>query len=338
MKTWTKITAVMAFLASTSSAVAEDVVIRFSNYLPATHYILTEMIEPWMERVEEATEGRVTFQIQPALGAPAAHVDLVSTGVADLAFVPHSYTPARFKLTEIGELPFTSDDALTNSIAYWRTYQKFMLDANEHRGVKLLGFWTTTPQQVFVDKETTTLAGLKGMKIRIAGPALEQVADLLDFAPITASSSEIYELMSRGTVDGTFFQSDSVVSFRLSDFVKSQISVPGGFGHSSQMLIMNQAKWDRISPEDQARITALSGEAMATAFAKVWDEKAKMGDEELAAKGVKVTTIEGEELDTFKADLMHLREDWVESANKLGVDGAAALEYYDSVLKELSDQ
>ena len=327
---------VIAMCMTTGAALAENVNVRFSNWLPPTHYIVTEMIQPWMDRVEKATEGRVTFQTQPALGAPAAHLDLVATGVADLAFMPHGYTPARFKLTEIGELPFTSDDAVSNSVAYWRTYQKFMMEENEHRGVKLLSFWTTTPSQLFLADDVTTLEELAGKKIRVTSPTLEAVARTLDLTSITAASSEIYEMMSRGTVDGTFFQSDSVVAFRLVDFVKSQISVPGGFVHSSQMLIMNPAKWEKISQEDQATIEALSGEVMARAFAEVWDAKAKEGDVTLAEAGVTVTDVDGEALASLKQDLSFLRTDWIAAANDRGIDGEAALSFFEAQLEELA--
>lgn len=322
----------------TSALRAEDVTIRFSNWLPPTHYIVTEMIQPWMESVEEATEGRVTFAMQPALGAPAAHLDLVSTGVADLGFVPHSYTPARFVLTGLGELPFTTNDAETNSVAYWRTYQKFLAGANEHKGVKLLSFWTTTPQQLFVADEVTSVDALKGLKVRVTSTTLEPAADALGMTPITASTSDIYEMMSRGTVDGTFFQPDSIVAFRLGDYVKTQVNLPGGFAHSSQMLILNQNTWESISAEDQAKIEELSGEAMTRAFAKVWDEKAAGGSATLAEGGMSVMTIEGDDLAMMQDHLAYLRDDWVAAADERGVDGAAALAYFEDQLRHLTSE
>ncbi|MFG6565661.1 TRAP transporter substrate-binding protein [Sulfitobacter sp. 1A13421] len=325
--------AVSSFVAVGASW-AENVTLRFSNWLPPTHYIVTEMIQPWMDSVEEATQGRVSFETSPALGAPAAHLDLVSTGVADIAFVPHGYTPARFKLTELGELPFTSDDAVTNSIAYWKTYNKFMLGANEHRGVKLLSFWTTTPSQIFVSDPLTTLDQLAGKKIRVTSPTLEKIADTLNLTSVSASASEAYELMSRGTIDGTFFQSDSIVAFRLDEFTKGQINVPGGFIHSSQMLIMNPAKWEEISDADQKAIEELSGESMARKFASVWDAKAQEGDDVLAEAGVVVTEVSGSELEKLIDSLQYLRTDWVEEANKRGIDGQAALEYFEKLLDE----
>ncbi len=110
-------------LGSLALAAQAQTVWRFSNWLPPTHHVVTEMIQPWAADVEKATEGRVKIQVLPALGAPPAHFDLVKNGVADIAFSVHAYTPNRFKFTEMGERPFTTAHAVVNSLAYWRTYQ-----------------------------------------------------------------------------------------------------------------------------------------------------------------------------------------------------------------------
>ena len=114
------------------------------------------MVQPWIADVERVTEGRVKIQVVPALGAPPTHFDLVKNGVADVAFGVHAYTPTRFKLTELGELPFTADHSVVNSLAYWRTYQKYFAKANEHEGVVLLGLWTNGPYQLFTKENALT--------------------------------------------------------------------------------------------------------------------------------------------------------------------------------------
>lgn len=102
--------AALSMLAGTLPASAEEVVLRYSNWVPATHPIITKVIEPLSRDLEEATEGRVTIEVLPALGLPPGHFDLVENEVADMAFSVHGYTPGRFTLTEIGELPFTHTD------------------------------------------------------------------------------------------------------------------------------------------------------------------------------------------------------------------------------------
>ena len=117
---WVGVAAVA--LAASTSVQAQNVTLRFSNWLPPTHPMVTEMLNPWAKDVEQATEGRVKIQVLPPLGTPASHYDLVRNGVADMTIGVHSYTPERFKLTEMVELPMTAENAQVNSLAYWRDH------------------------------------------------------------------------------------------------------------------------------------------------------------------------------------------------------------------------
>lgn len=312
-----------AVLLGSAAAAAEKTVLNYSNWLPANHYVVTEMVMPWAEQVKELTHGRVEVRLKPALGKPDAHVNLVRTGVADLAFGVHGYTPGRFKLTSMAELPFLANDATINSVAYWDTYQKLALDANEHDGVKLLSLWTNSPLQLFVTSDhVKSMEDLVGKKIRVQNELGAKVAELLGMVPITAPASETYELLSQGVIDGSFFQAESIVAFKLDKLVKTAVLVPGGFAHSSQFLIMNQKKWDSISPEDQAMIMDISGKDMAEKFAQVWDQKENAAQEKLRAAGVDFIEVSGAELEALKEKLKGIESDWIKMVDADGVDGA----------------
>lgn len=311
-----------ALLLGNVASAADRTVLNYSNWLPANHYVVTEMVMPWAEQVKELTDGRVEVKLKPALGKPDAHFNLVRTGVADLAFGVHGYTPGRFKLTSMAELPFMANDATVNSVAYWNTYQKLALGANEHDGVKLLSLWTNSPLQLFVTSgHVKSMADLAGMKIRVQNELGAKVAELLGMVPITAPASETYELLSQGVIDGSFFQAESIVAFKLDKLVKTAVLVPGGFAHSSQFLIMNQKKWDSISPEDQNSIMSISGEHMARRFAQVWDQKESAAQEQLRTAGVDFIEVSGAELDVLKEKLSGIDADWIKMADADRADG-----------------
>ncbi|MCS4503978.1 Outer membrane transporter protein TsaT [wastewater metagenome] len=332
-----RLIAAALMLAAAVPAAAGNVTLRFSNWLPPEHYVVTEMIRPWAEDVAEATDGRVTVEIMQAMAKPEAHFDLVRDGVADLAFGVHGYTPARFKLTGMAELPLLADDAEANSVAYWRTYQRYFRPANEHEGVKLLSLWTNTPAQIFLrGGDVAGVGDLSGRKVRVLGATTGEVAQRLGMTPISAPASQSYELLSRGVIDGTFFQSDSIVSFRLQDYVDTAVTVPGGFAHSSQYLVMNRDKWNAISKADREAIEALSGEAMARRFARVWDRKAREARETLRGAGVRFVRLDGDARDRLAERLAPVRADWVETAAERGVDGEAALAYFHDQIEALN--
>lgn len=329
----------LTLLASATGALAEDVVLRFSNWLPPTHPILTDMIEPWAAEVEAATEGRVPLQILPALGAPGAHFDMVRNGVADIAFGVHGYTPERFKLTEMVELPFTAENAQVNSVANWRTYQKFFMDANEHEGTHLLGLWVPGSYQLFTRAGVETIDDLDGLRIRVPGATVEQIATKLSLVSISSPLTEAYDQISRGIIDGMFQTYGTVVDFNMSEHMPVAMTVPGGFAASSQFIVVSDAAWDRISPEDQEAISALSGEEMVSKFATVWQAHNAKSIDELMADGLMRVELAGDDLDAMKERLAPVWNQWIEDANARGVDADAAVAFYknqlDSVAAEL---
>src|SRR5690606_4330659 len=108
-------------------------------WVPPTHHFQTEIMEPWAKEVERATSSRVKIEFtSAALGPPNRQFDLALNGVADITTSNHGYTAGRFPLTQMVELPFVGDQAEALSVAYWRVHEKYLAEADEHRGVKLL--------------------------------------------------------------------------------------------------------------------------------------------------------------------------------------------------------
>lgn len=321
------------------SAQAEDTVLRFSNWLPPAHYIVKEMLEPWAAKVNEVTEGRVKVEFINPLGKPQAHLDLVRNGVADMGMSVHSYTATRFPLIEFAELPFTIEDGGINSVAYWRTYEKFMMEADEHRGVKLMGVWTSPATVIFTNKdEIKNVDDLKGLKLRSPSPLFDSIGKAMGIVTVNAPASESYEMLSRGVIDGLYFQYDQIENFKLDKLIKSAVAVPGGFGKSSQYMFMNERKWKSISEADRAAIEQVSGEYVARDFGTKWQQAEINATKNLTDAGLKTYHVEGAELDKLKADLAFIESDWIKAADKKKIDGQAALDFYRAQIEALSKE
>lgn len=331
------LTAAASALIALAGPASAQTVLRFSNWLPPTHHVLTEMVQPWAADVEKATEGRVKVQVLPALGAAPAHYDLVKSGVADLAFSVHAYTPNRFKLTEMAELPFSTDHAVVNSLAYWRTYQKHFAKLNEHEGVVLLGLWTNGPYQLFTKANAfTSMDAVKGIKVRVPGTTVEKITKSLGMTPISSPLSEAYEQISRGVIQGMFQQKETVVAFNMTQHMPAASFVPGGFAHSSQYMVINAAKWQSLEPRDRAAIEKLSGEAMVRRFSAVWQAKEDEALGKLKAAGVNVTEVSGPLLADLRAKLAYVEQEWLADASKKSPDAKAALAEYRGLLQSVA--
>lgn len=328
--------AALALSAAALPALAQDVVLRYSNWVPATHPIITDVMEPFARELEAATEGRVTIEFLPALGPPPGHFDLVANEVADMAFSVHAYTPGRFQLTELGELPFTHDDTVVNSVAYWNTYERYLAAANEHEGVRLLGLWTNPPYHLAMRGDLfTSMDAVEGKRIRVPGTLVESVTVTLGMVPISSSVTEAYEQVSRGVINGMFQSLETVVGFNLAEHLTHISLVPGGFAHSSQFVMISDAAYQRLSEADRAALDALSGEALVRRFAQMWQDREAEARVALEAGGTVFHEVDAGTLAELRAALAFIEEDWVNTANERGVDGAAALAFYRSELDRL---
>src|SRR4029453_19045218 len=208
--------------------------------------------------------------------------DAVRDDFVEFSYVTASYTPARHVLPLIAELPGGGATSVINSVAYSRIHWKYLQQAGEYKGVKLLGVFTHGPGQMFNTKHAITkVEDLAGMKIRTGGGIAEEMARALGASAFVKPAPESYELLSSGVADGTFFPSESIISFKLGPVIKYATMFPGGFYSSAFGFFMNEEKWNKLPKEDQDAIMSISGEAIARLAGKAWDEADNAGIEEM---------------------------------------------------------
>jgi TRAP-type C4-dicarboxylate transport system substrate-binding protein len=318
--------------------VSAQTTLTMSSWVGPTHPLTRDVLGGWAAAVEKATNGRVKLQMLPkAPMAAAGTFDGVRDGLVDVSYVTASYTPARHPLPLLAELPGSGGSAEVNSVAYNRIHWKYLQQANEYKGVKLLGVFTHGPGQMFsVKKPVNSVADLSGMKVRSGGGISEASAKALGASPLVKPAPESYELLSSGVADATFFPSESIKSFNLDKVVKHATYFPGGFYSSSFGFFMNEDKWNKLSKQDQDAITSVSGEALARLAGKAWDAADKVGIEALKAAGV--TMVDANP--AFVADVRKRTEplisDWVKAANAKGIDGAKVYAEFHEELKKVA--
>jgi TRAP-type C4-dicarboxylate transport system substrate-binding protein len=302
---------------------------RFSNWVPPTHPLTVEVFYVWAKKVEEATKGHVKIQFVSALGNPPSHFDLVKDGVADVAMGVNSYTANRFVLNEGVELPFLAPDAMSSCIAYWKTYNKFFKQANEYKGVHLLGIWTHGPAHIFTrDKKLNTIADIEHLKMRVPGGIVNEIAKRLGTVPVFAPASQAYDVLSKGVADGIFFPTESVYNFKIGPVIHHALEIPDGLYRTGHFMIVNQAKWDALSPEDQKAIDSVSGEVLAKLAGAMWDKADAQGKAGLLKLGTEFTVANPTMMKNLHAKLDSMTDEWIAKAKAKGVDGKAALAYY----------
>ncbi|MCC2111435.1 MAG: TRAP transporter substrate-binding protein [Hyphomicrobiales bacterium] len=315
-------------IAAFSAAVKAETVLTLSSWLPPGHPIVSQMIVPWAENVKKATDGRVSVQIlAKGLGHPKVHFDIAKDGLADVTYSVHGYTPGRFLATKAVEMPFLGNSAEAMSVAYWRVHEKFLAKADEHAGVKLLSLFTHGPGAIHTaKKDIKSVADMAGVKYRIGGGVVNDVATALGTVPLLKPASANYELLSNGVADGTLLPLESIKSFKILDLVPHTTIVPGGLYNVSFFLVMNSDKFNSLSKEDQAAIESVSGEAFAKLAGQAWDKVDQEGLEAMKANGNTVITADDAFVAEIKEKTAGIEAAWVKEINdKYGIDGAAVM-------------
>ncbi|MBM3510848.1 MAG: TRAP transporter substrate-binding protein [Alphaproteobacteria bacterium] len=320
---------VAAGLAWTAPVEAQTTTLRFNNFLPMTHWMNQRKILPWAKMVEEATQGRVKVELTAStLCPPVQQFECVRDGIADAALGIHGYSPGQFDLTRVIEIPGIEKTADAMGVALWRVHKAHLDKAGEHKGVHLITMWVQPPGILFTAKEPVTkIEDFKGRTLRVPTPAIVEVAKRFGATPVMEPATKVHELMSKGVVEGAFFNTDAWESYHLQKFVRALTEVDGGFYSASIYLIVNEKSWAKISAADRAKIMdCCAGEKMAAMFGKAWEEMVANARANMVKDGVKINVIQGAERDRMFKAMAFLQEDWIKLAASRGVDGKAAIQ------------
>jgi TRAP-type C4-dicarboxylate transport system substrate-binding protein len=320
-----------ALAAVVATPAAAQSKLEFNRWLPDAARPMQAAVLPWVKEVREAVGDKLAIEITgSSLVAVPRQMDAVRNGVVDIAVSANSYTRAQAILPMIAEIPLNSKEgsARAHSIALWRTYEKFFAAKKEFAGVKVLGFFAMSPNHVFEGKrEIKSLADLKGLKIRTNPDGVAYV-NAMGAVVVSRPAPETFEVISSGVADGTIMPSWGIIDFKVADKQPYGLYIPGGFSRSTFVLAMNQAKWDGLAPDVQKAIMSVSGEHYAEVAGSIMDKYETDATAELIKRGTKITMGSSAMWDEMAARMPDRIKDWIADANKKGVDGKAAYDYY----------
>jgi TRAP-type C4-dicarboxylate transport system substrate-binding protein len=314
-----RLVAASAALFAAAGASAQ-VVLTASTWLSPTH-TLTETQKEWCSLLEQRTSGKAKCNLLPrAVSAPPATFDAVRNGLADLSFTVHGYTPGRFTLTQMVEVPFLGDSPEATSVAFQRMYQKHPQFAEEHRGVKVLAVFTHGPGLVFNTKRPIAkIDDLAGLKFRVGGGMVNEISKSLGMNVTLKPAPESYELLSTGVMDGTLFPAESVEAFKIDKVIKHATRFPGGLYNTSFVFMMNQAKYDSLPADVKKVVDELSGEFAARMFGRGWDKVDRRGMAFMQAAGVQFVNADAAFVKAVGDKTAPVVDAWVKAAEAKGL-------------------
>jgi TRAP-type C4-dicarboxylate transport system substrate-binding protein len=235
----------------------------------------------------------------------------------------HGYTPGRFLLTQMAEFPFLGDQAEPISVAFNKVAMQHPEFLAEHQGVHVLAFFTHGPGIVFnTKKPVTKVEDLQGLKWRVGGGMVNEIAKALGMNVTLKPATDSYELLSGGVMDGTLFPAESIESFKIDKIIKYATTFPGGLYNTSFVFMMNKAKYDKLTPEEKKAVDAASGEVAARIMGRNWDKVDRRAFGLMQANNVQVTKADAKLVADVKAKTNPLEQKWVKDAEAKGLKNA----------------
>jgi TRAP-type transport system periplasmic protein len=321
------LTGLLAVLASALPAHAQEVTLRVHHFLPPSSVAHEEFIKPWAERLERQSQGRIAVQIFPAMqlgGRPPQLPDQARNGVADIVWTLPSYTPGRFPVSEVFELPFLPGTAEATSQALQEFADRHLRE--EFGDVHPLLFHVHAPGPIHTrDRAVATVEDMKGLKLRSPTRGMTGLMEALGAVSVGMPAPGVPEALSRGVLDGMAFPYEVVLPLRAHEMVGYHAEIPGLYT-SVFLLAMNKARYEGLPADLRKVIDDNSGMALAQEIGRLYDEAEAPGRRAALERGNRVVRVEGAELERFREAARPVTEAWIAQMKERGIDGAALLE------------
>jgi TRAP-type transport system periplasmic protein len=317
-------------LLRTPPAAAQETTLRLHHFLPAVSNVHRFFLQPWVQKVQTESGGRLRIQIFPAMqlgGAPPQLYDQARDGVADIIWTLPGNTPGRFPRIEVFELPFVSHKrAIVNCKAVQEFADKHLRE--EFREIHPICVWAHGEGLIHSRRPVRSMEDLQGMKLRFPSRLNGEALRALGAAPVGMPVPQVPEALAQGVIDGAVVPWEVVPALRLQEMVRHHTEVPGSptLYTAAFILAMNPAKYAALPPELKRVLDANSGQAAAVMAAVPWDERGPVVEEMARKRGNEIVVISEEEKRRWTRATQPVVESWVASMKERGIDGGALLE------------
>ncbi len=326
--------AALALTVGASMAEAETV-LTVSSWAGPNHNVNAVTFPRINDILKECSGGDLSLKVEYGLAPPPAQYDTVRDGVADMTWIVHGYTPGKFVTTKLAELPGIPGNSEQISAAYQMTYEKFLADAKEAKGVEVLANFVHGPGMLNTLEELEDgYRSIDGMKLRVGGGVANMVGSALGVAGVNVPAPAVYETLASGVADGVFFPAETMFAFKIAELAKYSYSNPDGMYTTSFAIILNSDTYDGLSDANRKCVDDMRGVEMARWIGKVWDEADTLGLEKATSEnGLIVVEMDADQRAYYKEKTAGIEAAVIEEVNGRGVDAAAALAYLKSQIK-----
>ena len=314
-----------AVLGVAGTAQAADITLRWGHYLPNSPFL--EVEKNFAKKIEERTNGKVKIDITFAggLGKGNELMPLAARGAIDMASIVPGYYADKLLFIRAFQIPFVFDDpheAMTLSRNSFAELPMFNAEMDKFN-VKFLfhqplGVYYMTGQ----DENCTSIADLKGKKIRSFGADLPKIHQSIGAVPVSVGAGAVYEALQSGNLDYSFLNPGNIATMRL--YEAGKYSCGPVMAITGHLISISKTAWAKLDADTQKIFMeeAKASQAEYLEWIDKFEEKAKA---DITAAGGVVKAFPPSELAKWKAAAPDLLGNWVEDMKSRGLGDDAEM-------------
>lgn len=308
-------------LFGTAQSMAQTKLRAANIHGPTQPYTLA--LERWAERVAERTGGEVTISVHPSGSVVSNQQDSYSQ--VRLGTVDATISIA--VKDDVPELQLAVFPYAFRSYEEWRSFMdgpqmaQWMDEFREKTGIRILGIQYLGARHFTANRSILTPEDLKGLKIRaVELPIFMETIRGLGALATPVALQEVLSSLKTGVIDGQENPIPTIAQLRFFE-AQDHIMLTGHLV-GGDFWMMNDARFQSLSPEQQKAVTEEAREAMLWGDHFLLDQENELLSE-LEAKGMTVIDEDdGLDVDSF---VEAVRSNvWPKLQDEVG--GAGALE------------
>lgn len=326
----TFIGSIAAVALSAGIGFAQDVTLTMHHFLPPVANAHKVMMQPWAEKIESESGGRIAIEIFPSMsmgGKPGELYGQVRDGTADIVWSLLGYTPGVFPRSEVFELPLVHAGSATDTTIALNASLDLL--AEDFEDIHVL-FLHSHDGNVIHSASTPvrTLEDAAGMKLRTPSRTGAWMIEGMGAEPVGLPVPALPEAMSKGGVDGALTPLEIVPALKLQELDKYTIELPDGdrFGTAVFMLAMNKDAYEALPDDLKTVIDNNSGTNVAVEIGQMWEAFEQSGVDALAKANVERIVLSEAEAAKFNAVSETVIQRWVDDVTAKGIDGAGLVQ------------
>lgn len=314
--------------AGSKAAPAQVVELVMSNVTSSSAKdAVTEVLIP---KLEEYSNGTLVIKHFPdnQLGNDEQSFAMTQTGECDIAVGSTSSVAVTYNDLYVYDVPFMFlNKKEVYDIGFNGEAGKQILDGFSTVGVKGLAFWENGFRNITTNnKDIASVADLKGLKIRTMANEIHLAAwSAMGANPTPMAFGELFTAMQQGTVDGQENPLGIITGNKFEEIEK--FCTLTEHVYTPYYVVMNQAKWDSLTAEQQDALTRAIAETTTRQY-ELSQQYEDTAVETMKAAGCAVRTLSDEEKMEFKTA--------ADSAN--GLDAAKKIMYRPELADKMTEE